>query len=123
MATSVAQIITDWRAAGAGCSTFCLWAGLWARAGAALAAGVVAAALYLVSLLASDQRASRRLVPEALNVLYSVVAILLPPLRAKGAAPAKALAEEFGIPTPDVGAPHTAGLALREDAAPAAPVA
>lgn len=82
----------------------------------------IAAALYLVSLLASDQRASRRLVPEALNVLYSVVAILLPPLRAKGAAPAKALAEEFGIPTPDVGAPHTAGLALREDAAPAAPV-
>ncbi|WFC96697.1 nucleolar complex protein 14 [Malassezia brasiliensis] len=82
----------------------------------------VAAALYLVSLLASDQRTSRRLVPEALNVLYSVVAILLPPLRAKGTAPAKALAEAFGIPTPDVGAPHTTALALREDAAPTTPV-
>ncbi|WFD30401.1 nucleolar complex protein 14 [Malassezia sp. CBS 17886] len=76
----------------------------------------IASALYLCSLVASSQRASRRLFPEALNTLYAVAAVLLPLGSKVGAA--KQLAEEYGVPTPDVGTAHTAPLSLSEDATP-----
>ncbi|WFD05676.1 nucleolar complex protein 14 [Malassezia vespertilionis] len=77
----------------------------------------VAAALYLGSLVVSSQRESKRLVPEVMNVLYAITAMLLPKQRGKPP-PAKAIAEEFGIPTPDVYASHTADLHLTGDAEP-----
>lgn len=82
----------------------------------------MASGMYLCTLLASNQRASKRLMPEALNALYSITAILLPSLKTSGTSPAKALAEEYGIPTPDVGAAHTAHLAVTEDATPSTPL-
>ena len=81
----------------------------------------MASALYLCSLIASWQRESRRVVPEALNVLYSIAAILLPLHHGKSRAklsPVKALAEEFGIPTPDVEAAHTDPLVIQSDSTP-----
>lgn len=83
--------------------------------------GDMASTLYLCSLVASAQRESRRLVPEALNALFSVLAVLLPYRTKAGASrsPVKALANKFGLPTPDVETEHTAGLALHADASPA----
>lgn len=81
----------------------------------------MASALYLCSLVSSAQHASRRIVPEALNALFTVAAILLPQHRGKrmhGLSPVKALAEEFGIPTPDVEAEQTGQLVISADATP-----
>ncbi|WFD23194.1 nucleolar complex protein 14 [Malassezia equina] len=80
----------------------------------------IASALYLCSLVSSAQKESKRLVPEALNILFSVAAILLPLHHGKpqrGNSAVKALAEEFGIPTPDVEAVHTSHLTITSDAA------
>ena len=80
----------------------------------------MASALYLCSLVSSAQKESKRLVPEALNNLFSIAAILLPLHHGRaqrGSSAVKALAEEFGIPTPDVEAAHTAHLAIESDAA------
>lgn len=82
-------------------------------------------ALYLVSLVSSAQRESRRIVPEALNALFNISAMLLPlhhGRRMHGRSSVKALAEEFGIPTPDVEAQHTHAFTIRADAQPHAKV-
>jgi len=79
----------------------------------------IASALYLCSLISSAQMESKRLVPEALNSLFSISAILLPLHHGKaqrGMSAVKALAEEFGIPTPDVEVAHTAHLTINSDA-------
>lgn len=78
----------------------------------------VASALYLCSLVTSHQAHSRRLVPEALNALYTVLAILLPVRATEPRSVAQRIADEFGIPTPDVDVEHTAALRLGENAAP-----
>lgn len=79
----------------------------------------MASALYLCSLVSSAQKESKRIVPEALNILFSVAAILLPLHHGKpqrGTSAVKALAEEFGIPTPDVEAAHTTHLTIDRNA-------
>lgn len=80
----------------------------------------VASLLYLVSLVAAHQKEARRLVPEAVNALYNAVALLLPPHRGARGLTAKAIADDAGIPTPDLGAAHTAGVHVTTDAAPRA---
>ncbi|WFD44677.1 nucleolar complex protein 14 [Malassezia psittaci] len=82
----------------------------------------LASALYVCSLCVSNQRESQRLLPEVTNVLYSICAILLPKICVRGKLPAKQLAEEFGIPTPDVYANHTEHLAITRDATPVTPL-
>ena len=81
----------------------------------------MASGLYLCSLVSSAQRESRRIVPEALNALFNIAAMLLPLHHGKsmhGRSPVKALAEEFGIPTPDFEAPHTLPFTIQSDAVP-----
>lgn len=81
----------------------------------------MASSLYLCSLVSSAQRESRRIVPEALNALFNVAAVLLPLHHGKsmqGRSAVKALAEEFGIPTPDFEAPHTRAFTIQSDAVP-----
>ncbi|WFD00612.1 nucleolar complex protein 14 [Malassezia yamatoensis] len=82
----------------------------------------LASALFVCSLCVSNQRESKRLLPEVINVLYSICAILLPKIRVRGKLPAKQLAEQFGIPTPDLYANHTENLAITKDATPVTPL-
>ena len=80
----------------------------------------VASSLYLCSLVASHQKDAKRLVPEALNALFNVAAVLLPAHQSARGLTAKAIADDTGIPSPDVGAEHTAALHISKDAAPSA---
>ncbi|WFD34435.1 nucleolar complex protein 14 [Malassezia cuniculi] len=76
----------------------------------------IASSLYLVSLVASHQKEAKRLVPEALNALFNATAVLLPPHQSARGLTAKAIADDAGIPSPDVGAAHTRDLHITEDA-------
>lgn len=78
----------------------------------------VASSLYLCSLVASHQKDAKRLVPEALNALFNVAAVLLPAHQSARGLTAKAIADDTGIPSPDVGAEHTVALHISKDAAP-----
>ncbi|KAJ1033240.1 hypothetical protein NDA13_001237 [Ustilago tritici] len=76
----------------------------------------LASGLFLCSLVVSNEKESKRLFPEALNFLFSAVAILAPlggeKKQREGLAKVRAVAEEYGIPTPDVNAHHTRHLRL-----------
>ncbi|KAK0535519.1 nucleolar complex protein 14 [Tilletia horrida] len=78
--------------------------------------GDVACALYLVTLVAEAEALSRRIVPEALNALGQVIALL--GSEAIGATEEgwKRVQEaqvKWGLPMPDVGATHTANVGCR----------
>lgn len=76
----------------------------------------LASGLFLCSLVVSNEKESKRLFPEALNFLFSSVAILASldgeKKQRQGLAQIRAIAEEYGIPTPDVDAAHTRHLRL-----------
>ncbi|KAJ1019476.1 hypothetical protein NDA16_004593 [Ustilago loliicola] len=76
----------------------------------------LASGLFLCSLVVSNEKESKRLFPEALNFLFSAVAILAllggEKKQREGLAKIRAIAEEYGIPTPDVDAPYTRHLRL-----------
>ncbi|SPO21562.1 related to NOP14 - nuclear and nucleolar protein with possible role in ribosome biogenesis [Ustilago trichophora] len=81
----------------------------------------MASGLFLCSLVVSNEKESKRLFPEALNFLFSAIAILASLGGGKkqrdGLAKIRGVAEEYGIPTPDVDAAHTRHLRLAgEDA-------
>lgn len=76
----------------------------------------LAAGLYLCSLTCAHEAESKRLVPEAINFLHHAV-LLLAPFSKTSRATTEADAEAFGIPTPDVGAPHARALGLSRTAA------
>ncbi|PWN54101.1 Nop14-like protein [Violaceomyces palustris] len=72
--------------------------------------------LFLCSLVASHEKDSKRIVPEALNFLHNAI-LILSPFDKAGKSQVKKQAHAFGIPTPDFEAPHTAGLSLGSDSA------
>lgn len=77
----------------------------------------LASGLFLCSLVVSNEVESRRLFPEALNFLFSSIAILASfgqekKQQRETLAKIRGVAEEYGIPTPDVDAVHTRHLRL-----------
>ncbi|KDN43906.1 Nop14-like protein [Tilletiaria anomala UBC 951] len=81
------------------------------RIRAASAIADMACGLYLCTLVASFERDSKRLVPEALNFLHYVCA-LLAPLNRRARASVQAKAAEAGIPMLDFDAEHMRKLRL-----------
>ncbi|CBQ70722.1 related to NOP14-nuclear and nucleolar protein with possible role in ribosome biogenesis [Sporisorium reilianum SRZ2] len=80
----------------------------------------LASGLFLCSLVVSNESESKRLFPEALNFLFSTIAILgslgaEKKQQRQGLAKIRGVAEEYGIPTPDVDAAHTQYLRLSRD--------
>ncbi|CDR99224.1 hypothetical protein [Sporisorium scitamineum] len=79
----------------------------------------LASGLFLCSLVVSNENESKRLFPEALNFLFSSIAILTSLGKEKkqrqGLAKVRGVAEEYGIPTTDVDAAHTQHLRLAKD--------
>ncbi|GAK64978.1 nop14-like protein [Moesziomyces antarcticus] len=76
----------------------------------------LASGLFLCSLVVSNEKESARLFPEALNFLFSAIAILAS-LDRQGLAKVRSTAEEYGIPTPDVDVAHSQRLRLEDDSA------
>ena len=76
----------------------------------------LASGLFLCSLVVSHEKESKRLFPEALNFLFSTIAILAPlggeKEQREGLKTIRAVADEYGIPTPDMDAVHTRHLRL-----------
>nr|CDI52239.1 related to NOP14-nuclear and nucleolar protein with possible role in ribosome biogenesis [Melanopsichium pennsylvanicum 4] len=76
----------------------------------------LASGLFLCSLVVSNEKESKRLFPEALNFLFSAIAILAPlggvKKQREALAKIHGVAEEYGIPTPDVDAAHSRHLRL-----------
>ncbi|EPQ28256.1 uncharacterized protein PFL1_04083 [Pseudozyma flocculosa PF-1] len=71
----------------------------------------LASGLFLCSLVASHEKDSKRVFPEAANFLFNCIA-LLTTRSEDGRRTVSTTAEHYGIPTPDLGAPHTASLPL-----------
>ncbi len=67
----------------------------------------LASGLYLTTLVASFERESKRLVPEAMNFLFHAIALLAPADKTARNETIPALAAEYGIPVPDL---HVAGM-------------
>lgn len=67
--------------------------------------------LFLVSLVADNERDSKRLVPEALNALHNAICMLAP-IRSKQVL--TDVNQTFGIPWPDVGQPHARKVRLSD---------
>ncbi|TKY89186.1 hypothetical protein EX895_001717 [Sporisorium graminicola] len=80
----------------------------------------LASGLFLCSLVVSNEKESKRLFPEALNFLFSSIAVLgflgaEKRQQRQGLTKIQGVAEEYGIPTPDVDAAHTQHLRLSRD--------
>ncbi|PWN44710.1 Nop14-like protein [Ceraceosorus guamensis] len=76
----------------------------------------LASGLFLASLVASNERQSKRIFPESLNFLHQAIAVLtLGSPTGKALKRAESIKHAFGIPAPDLGAAHTAHLALTKE--------